>query len=97
MNTTTHNDRLAVCHCDNNAMGWSRVQLEVDYSGPSGGGSQPDQNQIRGGVAALRNRKPTRSNGPVRLWCGETKHHHPTGRKHVGITQRLCVCLSACV
>lgn len=34
-----------------------------------------------GGVAALLNRKWTRSNAPIRLRCGETKHHHPTGRK----------------
>lgn len=34
-----------------------------------------------GGVVALLNRKWTRSNAPIRLRCGETKHHHPTGRK----------------
>lgn len=34
-----------------------------------------------GGVGVLLNRKWMRSNAPIRLRCGETKHHHPTGRK----------------
>lgn len=39
----------------------------------------PDLSQE--GSELLLNRKWMRSNAPIRLWCGETKHHHPTGRK----------------
>ena len=43
--------------------------------------TKADPRSEPGGVWVLLNRKWMRSNEQIRLRCGETKHHHHTGRK----------------